>query len=736
MNDSVVSDGSIAGDRDGSLQFQRSEEVGYKFTDWRNEPSVLDLKRDLDAARPAHDTQLAQIEEWQDLLHVRGTAKPAKVKGRSSVQPKLVRRQAEWRYSALTEPFLGSDKLYKVEPVSWADVKAARQNELVLNWQFRTKLNRINFIDNFVRSTVDEGTCIVRVGWRRVTVPVQTMVPVWEHVAMQDEQSAELFQAALNLKQQDPSSYEEQVDPAIKAAITYYEESQIPTIARQIGQEAVTVEKVIENLPTVEVLRHANVYIDPSCNGDVNKAMFCVVSFETCKADLLKEPKKYKNLDQVNWSANHPAVEPNHATGTPAEYVLSDTARRRVVAYEYWGFWDINNDGVLQPIVATWIGSTLVRMERNPYPDEKLPIVVVPYMPKKLDLYGEPDAELLGDNQRINGAVIRGMIDLLGRSANGQQGIAKGMLDPLNRRRYENGQDYEFNPTVSPANGIIEHKFPELPQSALLMTEMMNQEAEALTGVKSFAGGLSGNAYGDAVGNAKSMLDAAAKREMAILRRLAKGMTDIGNKIIAMNAEFLSEEEVIRITDEEFVKVKREDLKGDFDLIVDISTAEVDNAKAQDMAFMVQTIGPSAGPEVSMRIMANIAELKRMPELAHELRSYKPPPPSPEQQQMMQLQIQEAQLKVQKLQADILLIQAKAAEHGSKKDKLDLDYVEQETGTSHARDMARMEAQARGNQALQITKALTTPLKDGQKSPNVEAAIGFNTISDKLGQAQ
>src|SRR5690606_6188500 len=113
-----------------------------------------------------------------------------------------------------------------------------------------------------------------------------------------------------------------------------------------------------------------------------------------------------------------------------------------------------------------------------------LPFVAIPYLPVLRELNGEPDAELLEDNQKILGAVLRGMIDLLGRSANSQKGFAKGMLDPLNRRKYENGQDYEFNPTMPTDKGIIQHTFPELPQSALLMLNLQNQEAEALTGIK------------------------------------------------------------------------------------------------------------------------------------------------------------------------------------------------------------------------------------------------------------
>jgi len=68
----------------------------------------------------------------------------------------------------------------------------------------------------------------------------------------------------------------------------------------------------------------------------------------------------------------------------------------------------------------------------------------------------------------------------------------------------------------------------------------------------------------------------------------------------------------------------------------------------------------------------------------------------------------------------------------AKKDKADLDYVEQETGTAHERDMQKQRAQSQGNQNLQVTKALTTPSKEGEQKPDLNAAIGFNRISDKL----
>lgn len=701
-----------------------------KLTDWKKEPSIQLLKGDLESAKPAHEAIMAQIREWNDLMEVKGKAKPPKVKGRSQVQPRLVRRQAEWRYAPLSEPFLSSNKLFKVTPVTFEDELAARQNELVLNYQFRTQLNKVKLIDDYVHSVVDDGTGIARIGWERKTVKIKTETPVFQLYPIENQEQADVLQQALQLQAENPREYDETMPEDIKEAVNYFNETGEATYAIQTGVTEVEVEKALVNRPTVEMLNPNNVVIDPSCNGDLDKALYAVISFETCKADLMKNKDRYHNLDKIDWESSSPITDPDHESKTPSDFQFKDALRKKVVAYEYWGFYDINDDGSLEPIVATWIGSTLIRMEKNPFPDGKLPLVVVPYMPRKRELFGEADAELLGDNQAILGATMRGMIDLLGRSANGQRGYPKGMLDTLNRRRYDDGQDYEYNPMQgNPSQSIMEHKFPELPQSAIVMTQMQNQEAESLTGVKAFSGGVTGSAYGDVAAGIRGALDAASKREMAILRRLAKGMADIGTKICAMNAVFLSEKEVVRITNEQYVEINREDLKGNFDIEVDINTAEIDNQKSQDLSFMVQTLGNTVDQTITLSLVAKIAELKRMPDLAHELRTWRPQP-DPMEEQLKQLAIQKAQLENEELQSKIALNNAKAKEAASSGDLKDLDYLEQESGTKHARDMEKQKAQSQGNQNLQITKALTTPTKEGETTPNISAAVGYNTLTN------
>ncbi|WWC81838.1 portal protein [Burkholderia phage vB_BpP_HN03] len=720
---------------DEKLQLAPSTLLPQKLTDWGKEPSIQDLKHDLEQAQPSQQVQTGHIQRWNDLRNVRGAAKPKAVKGRSQVQPKLIRRQAEWRYSALTEPFLGSDKLFKVSPATWADVDAAQQNELVLNWQFRTKLNKVKFIDDMVRSTVDDGTCIIKLGWNRQTIMLPKEVPLYAYYQIETEDQLQQLQQAMELKNSNPRGYD-QLPEEVRMAVEYTEENQIPVYAQATGETTtIQEEKILFNQPSLEIMNPHNVFIDPSCNGDFEKAQFVVVSFETSWSELKKDKKRYKNLDRVNWEGNTPLAQPDHETTTPDSFQFKDKARKKVVAYEYWGFWDIEGNGALTPIVATWIGDVMIRLEKNPFPDEKLPFVLIPYLPVKRELYGEPDAELLEDNQAILGAVTRGAIDLMGKSANAQTGIAKGMLDAVNKRRFDNGQDYEFNPNQNPAaGGLMEHKYPELPQSVMLMLNLQNQEAEALTGVKSFAGGVSGDAYGDVAAGIRGVLDASSKREMAILRRMAKGMAEIAMKLISMNAVWLSEKETVKVTNEQFVEVSREDLKGNFEVIADISTAEVDNQKSQDLAFMLQTMGPNGDWGLVQIILVEIAKLKRMPELAHALKTYQPQP-DPLEQQLKQLEIEAKQSEIGKNQAQAELYLAQAKMQGATGDLKNLEYVETETGTKHAREMELQKAQSEGNQNLAITKALASPTKEGEKAPDIQAAVGFNKISGNLNSA-
>lgn len=709
------------------INLNKSEE-DKGLTKWKNEPKITDLKADFEAVKSSHSAQMSKVDHWLGVYNVTGKSAIPKVKGRSSIQPQLVRKQAEWRYAPLSEPFLSTADLFRIKPVTFEDIEAAKQNELVLNNQFQTEINKVAFIDKYVRSAVDTGTVIIRTGWEVETKMVEEPAYDFEFfpIEEEDEEGMANLTEAMELGYKHPDSFE-MIDPELKAAAEYSRDYGVPVYAQLTNEYTREAQRTVVNRPTLEVCDLANVYIDPTCNGDLDKANFVIYGFVTSLSELKKDGR-YKNLKELEEATinNETMVVSKNAAEDIGGFRFSDKPREKITAYEYWGFWDINGDGLLAPIVATWVGDVLIRMEENPFPDQKVPFVVVPYLPLRDSIYGEPDCVLLEDNQRIVGALTRGMVDLLGRSANSQTGMAKNMLDSSNKVRFHSGQDYEFNQQIDPKSGVYQHRYPEIPQSALVMLNMMYQDAESLTGVKAFStgGGITGAGMGQTAAGVRGALDAASKRELAILRRFAEGITKVGRKIISMNASFLDEREVVRLTNSTFIEVRRDDLNGKFDLELSITTAEEDESKAQQLAFMLQT---ASGEDPSLRkmILSEIARLRKMPELAQKIIDFNPEPDEM-QQQLQQLQMQKLEAEIQLLQAQAQEASAGGALKGAKievessrssmlqnkADRDTLNYVEQEGGITHNRKVELEKIKRDANKELSDNAHMTSLLKE------------------------
>jgi hypothetical protein len=672
-----------------------------KLVDWKNPPDLLELKADYDEAQSSHTSHVLDVDGWIDALNGEQTINNKK--GRSKIVPKLIRKQAEWRYAALSEPFLSTDDLFNTAPMTFEDKESAIQNGLLLNYQINCKIDKTAFIDEYVRTAVDEGTVIVKVGWEYEDEIVEVEVPVFDFV--ESVESAQMHEQLHQMMEQNPDAYKKETPPEIQEAHELTMANGVPMMPVPNGTRIEEQINVIKNQPELEVCDYNNVIIDPTCLGNLDKANFIIYSFETSMAELKKDGR-YSNLEHVILENAAPLAQPDHNLEDETNFKFKDDPRKKIIVYEYWGYWDINDTGEVEPFIATWVGDVLIRMESNPFPDKKLPFVSVQYLPVRKHIYGEPDGALLEDNQKIIGAVTRGMIDIIGRSANGQMGIRKDALDVTNARKFEQGADYKFNSNVDPRQAFHMDTYPEIPNSALNMLNLQNNEAESLTGVKAFNSGISGSALGNTATGIRSALDAASKRELGILRRLADGINQIGRKIISMNSEFLSDEEIIRVTNEEFVAINREDLGGMYDIKLNISTAEADNEKAQELSFMLQTMGNNMDPAMSQLILADIARLRKMPDLAKQIKEYQPQPnPMAEQKAQLEMQLLQAQIanetaKAQENAVDVEFKKAKTQTElsksrsiNSKADLDDLTFVEQESGVNrqHEENMKKVD---------------------------------------------
>lgn len=613
------------------------------------------LKADLKAAEILKREQDTAIFKWK--AEYNGDPYGNEQKGKSAIVSRDIKKQSEWQHATIVDPFVSTSDVIKCVPITYEDEASARQNELLLNSQFCRKFDRYNFMSKAVKVLDQEGTLVIQTGWdyedKEVTTTAETVIV---------------------------NEYGQEV----------------------IVEQEVTETVIVKNQPTAKVCRNHDIYIDPTCQDNLDNAQFVIYRYESDLSSLRKDGR-YKNLDKID---NSSMGDYDYYNPDLTYFKFADDARKKHLVYEYWGNYDINGDGIAEPIVCAWVNDVIIRLQSNPYPDGKPPFIVVPFNSIPFKIHGEANAELIGDNQKVKTAIIRGIIDNMAQSNNGQVAVRKGALDQVNRKKFIAGQNFEFNGTP---NDFWQGNYNSIPGSAFDMIGLMNNEIESITGTKSFSGGINGGSLGATATGARGALDATATRRMNIVRNIAENLVKpLIRKWMAYNSEFLEDEEVVRVTNEEFVPVRRDDLDGRIDLDITISTAEDNAAKSQELSFLLQTLGPNEDPEIRRHIMADIMELMRMPDQAKRIRDYQPKP-DPVQEQLKQLELQRLVLENQKLEAEIADKMARANENTidaelkknkaaveaakarkltSEADMTDLKFIKEDEGYAH---MERME---------------------------------------------
>ena len=650
-----------------------------------NKKEILSsLKADLQAAETLRRDIDAKIQQWKNEHD--GLPYGNEEDGKSSIVSRDIKKQSAWQHASIIDPFVSTPNILRAYPVTFEDQKSARQNELLMNTYFCRKFNRYGFMTKFIKVLDREGTAVIQTAW---------------------DYKEEIVEEEVEVIKVDEEGYE------------------------YIDIDVEEVVKVVKNQPTAKVCRNEDIYIDPTCMDDMDNCQFVIHRYET-DMSTLKQDGRYKNLDKVV----KVDTDYDYESEDDTNFTFKDDPRRKLVIYEYWGNYDVDGDGIAEPIVCSWIDNVIVRLQENPYPDKKPPFVVVPFSSVPFQMHGEANAELIGDNQKVKTAIVRGMIDNFANSNNSQVGVRRGSLDSANLKLWKDGENFQFS--GNPTTDFWQGSYNQLPGSAFDMLGLMNNEIESITGVKSFSGGITGASLGSSATAAKGVMDAASVRKIDIVRNIAEnGMKPLFRKWIAYAAEFASEEEVIRITNEEFEPIRKDDLGGQIDIQLEIATREEDQARAQELAFMLQTMGNSIPFELTQKIWAKQAKLSRMPDLENEIATFQPKP-DPIQEKIKELELQNMILENKKLMAEIERDGARAAEDRidaqlksnkaaveaakarklmSEADLADLKHIKEDAGYAHLekmeladqkhmQDMNKQELEAKYNMLLAKFQAI------------------------------
>ena len=624
----------------------------------------------------------SKIQEWLDLYE--GKPLGNEIEGRSRIVWKLIKKQGKTLSANLAKPFLSSGSIVQLVPRTKNDVVKAKIDEKLINYFWDKEFNKVKFINSLTDIPVKEGTAFIYVSWDKETVKNEQTVSV-----------------------QDPSVLNRFIQKGAK--VTKVED----------GKYKISFEKTIKNRPHAQIIPNEDIFTDPTAYS-IGECRYIIVRYPTTKEDLLSDPIYDK--DVVNKFFNNQNKTIGSEVGDDLhdrelwrleEEDTKDSNQEKIYVYEYW--YREKGKIKIKFFLSDSVDDVNVIGSKD-YDFEWYPFIEVPLFNKEFSIWGDALAELIADEQKFMTSIVRGVIDNMSMSNNGTKFVRKGSLDAVNYKRLMSGHPVvEVNATGVPLNQVVvDGNFNELPSSVYNMLQIIENQAEGLTGVTKTITGLSGSELNSPASNFQSMMNQAQVRLLMFTINIQDGLRRMFCKWLQMMMKYLSDEEIEKITGinipelkaKETMKLAKEfgvdELPEDtkqkamlliakevedmfnrndskYDIKFRVGTDGLKQIKINQINMLMQQAGSlvQAGacpPDVIQKLLAKLTELLDFPELANEIENYKPQPDQV-QQQMIQLEMMEKQAKAQKeaALAQNALARTKATEVKAQKEAMSVD---------------------------------------------------------------
>ncbi len=591
-----------------------------------------DLRHDFENAKDAKTEIDELMNEWNDLYYgIRRNKDGDIIKNKtnkSSITMKEVAKQIEWSKPNITEPFTSTR-----HPINLSDTKnasRARHLEKWANHQFTEVFDREEFYDQAVDVLLREGTVWVQTSWERKVENERIVIP---SISMDE----------LMMNEQEPDEINQNSNG---------------TFSVEYNNEVTSF-----NDPHSEVCRNEHCFPDPSARTERDLRFFCIIKLmtpsELRSIGSIPEEKLEALISKVNSEDREDTAAGIHRDadakmyGRSDHYEPNDITRKQIRIVEYWGFYDLNDDGIAEPIrgyFAEKYNDNLL-VEENPMPFKNIPFDRSVYSARPFSLWGNAMAFFLGDNQRAKTGIVRGIFDNMSLANNGQKFMQRGAVDYVNFKRLNNGERYII---VNKPDSIKDGSYNQIPTSVFSTLQMFTKESEDLAGVSSGGPALSNEHVGK--DGQQAQLTMSQQRMAAMVRNLSNLLRKMISKWLTMAEVFVTDQQI----QEMFTKREQVDMNvfahcQNAKVNVRVGTEVNRNMKLQQYNMLMQQANALEGelpPGTMKEMVAEMLDLFDMHEKATELRLYEKKP-SQEEQAMMQMQMKEKQLELQKLETEI-----------------------------------------------------------------------------------
>jgi len=539
---------------------------------------------------------------------------------------KEVAKFIENQKPSVIEPFVDQVKPIRV---SGKDGLKSRVAEQYLNKMFTQKFNRQKFTEDVLDVMSREGTVWVRSGWdfREITETEN-----FKNVELEDALEAEKIE---DLVENKDGTYNYKV----------------------------TKTKIINNNPIATVWRNEHVYPDPEAKSDDEIRFLAVRRTQTISE--LRESKLYKEKDLQKIERKVYNDDEGSALQTDREakgkgygqdeyFNVLDKSRQKIDIIEYWGYYDVNNDGIAEPIIATWVEGHNVnlRLEENKFNIGTIPFHRQVYSSVTFSLWGNPLAFFIGDLQTIKAGTIQGILDNMSLANNGQKFIKRGTLDYVNFKRMQNGDSTVI--VNGDPKGIADGSYNNIPQSVFQVVALVDKEGSDMAGVNQ--GSQIGNKQIDSADFDSGQSSTSQNRTEDLVRKISQLYKQIFSDWLKMASMYLENEQIESYLKEEEMEFLDVFEDGDFDVTVTVGSRTSTDARLRELNLLMQQTGDDY--EIKTILEAEMFELMNKPDLAEKIRNRQPPQPSEMELMMQQIEMQKAQLELSKLQVEIQKIQS------------------------------------------------------------------------------
>ena len=261
-----------------------------------------------------------------------------------------------------------------------------------------------------------------------------------------------------------------------------------------------------------------------------------------------------------------------------------DKARLEVVIYECYTKMDINGDGILEDMIITICGDTIIRIEQN-YMGRHPFFTISPTKDPHRIWVKRSYAELIGELQDLKVALTRQIMQNVALNNDPKMLLAE---DAINIDDYIQGRKvirmksgHSLNEVAMP---MPVH--PLSPQTFQFL-EYIEGQKENRTGITRYNQGLDANSLNKTATGISAILGQSSQRLELIARMFAEtGIYELFRFMVSLNQKFIDQNTVIRLTNKS-LKINPEDLTGNFDLVVN---AGISIATKESTIMATQTL--------------------------------------------------------------------------------------------------------------------------------------------------